>query len=98
MFHITIVCDGLSNSAGEEAARDIAQDFAEHRTWHDYVACEWESSRLVLRAENDFDDDGAATLDEFSKCISAHVAEPGNFVVAIQSVSETEDDNVLGAL
>jgi hypothetical protein len=94
MFHITLVCDGLTASAGGEAARDIAQDFAKHRTWHAYVACEWESSRLVLRAENDFDDDGEATLDEFSECITAHVAEPGNFVIAIQSVLETDDDKV----
>jgi hypothetical protein len=49
---------------------------------------------LVLRAENDFDDDGAATLDEFSECISSHVAEPGHFTIAIQSVSETSDENV----
>jgi hypothetical protein len=93
MFHIILICEGLPAVSGPESARTITQDFAAHRTWHAFVTCEWESNRLVLRAENDFDEDGTETRDEFSECISEHVIQPGDFSIAIQSVSESSDDN-----
>jgi hypothetical protein len=88
MFHITLVCEGLPASAGSEAARDIATEFAKHRILHSKVSCDWGGSRLVLRSENDFDADGKATLDEFSDSISAYVAEPGEFRITTESVQE----------
>jgi hypothetical protein len=88
MFHVTLVCEGLPASAGPEAARDIATEFAKRRTWHSRVSCDWDGSRLVLRSENDFDADGKATLDEFSDSIFAYVADPGEFRIATESVQE----------
>lgn len=88
MYQVTLVCEGLPASAGPEAARDIANEFAEHRTWHSKVSCDWDGGRLVLRSENDFDADGKATLDEFGDAISAYVAGPGESSISIQSVQE----------
>jgi hypothetical protein len=88
MFRVTLICDGLPASAGEEAARDITKEFADNRQWHSGVNCEWEGTRLILRAENDFDETGQATLDEFSDCIFAYIAEPGEFSIRTVSVQE----------
>ena len=88
MFRVTLICDGLPASAGSKAARDITNEFAEHRQWHSRAIREWDGARLVLRSESDFDEDGQATLDEFSDCIFAYVAEPGEFRIRIESVHE----------
>jgi hypothetical protein len=88
MFRVTVICDGLPASAGEEAARDITKEFADSRQWHSRVTCEWDDARLVLCSENDFDETGQATLDEFSDCIFAYIAEPGEFSIRVESVQE----------
>ena len=88
MFRVTLICDGLPASAGEEAARDITKEFADSRQWHARVTCEWDGARLILRSENDFDETGQATLDEFSDCIFAYIAEPGEFSIRTESVQE----------
>ena len=75
MFRVTLICDGLPAAAGEEAARDIAKEFADSRQWHSRVTCDWDGVRLTLRSENDFDETGQATLDEFGDCIAAYVTD-----------------------
>jgi len=93
MFRVTLICDGLPASAGEEAARDIAKEFADNRPWHSRVTCKWDGVHLILQSENDFDDTGVATLDEFGDCISAYAANPGSSRIRIESVSEFDQDN-----
>jgi hypothetical protein len=93
MFRVTLICDGLPPVAGDEAARDITKEFAEHRKWHSRVTCEWDGSRLILRSENDFDGTGQATLDEFGDCISAYIADPAESSIRIESVSEIDNNN-----
>jgi hypothetical protein len=88
MFRVTLVCEGLPASAGPQAARDIAKEFAQHRTWHSKVTCDWDGSRLLLRSENDFDPDGKATVDEFSDSLFACVADPGEFTISTRAVQE----------
>jgi len=92
VFRVTLVCSGLPAAAGAEAAIDIAKDFADHRKWHKRVTCEWDGALLTLQSENDFDDTGLATLDEFSDCISAYVTEPGDSEIDIASVREFADE------
>ena len=87
MFRVILICEGLPTPAGEEAARDIAAEFAEHRKWHNRVTCQWDGSRLVLESENDFDENGGATLDEFGDCVSAYVSDPAGSRICIESVS-----------
>ena len=93
MFRVTLVCSGLAATSGEEAAVDIAREFAEHRTWHTRVTCEWDGTRLILVSVNDFDQTGQATLDEFGDCVAAYVSDPRESEIAIASVSEIADDS-----
>ena len=76
MFRVTLACESVPTSAGQEAASDIQKEFAEHRPHHKNVVCAFTNGELVLTAENDFDPDGLALMDEFSDCISAYIAEP----------------------
>ena len=62
-------------AGGPTAAKDIQQEFAEHRPHHKNVVCNFTNGELVLTAENDFDPNGLALMDEFSDCISAYIAE-----------------------
>ena len=89
MYRVVLACEGVPVSAGQEAAADITKEFADHRRWHQNVKCSWDGKELVLEAENDFDDNGLALLDEFSDCIAAYVtAFDGRLKVV--SVSEFE--------
>ncbi len=88
MFRIVLACTGAPPSAGPEAATDIAAEFAEHRQWYSNVRCTWDGSKLILEAESDVDNSGAALMDEFSDCISAYVAEPFDGEIEIVSISE----------
>ena len=88
MFRVTLICHGLPAKSGEEAARNITNEFTNHRKWHDSVRCEWDGTRLVLKSENDFDTNGKATFDEFSDCILAYVADPGKFSISVESVDK----------
>ena len=75
-YRVTLECDGVPSNEGEEAAIDITKEFAEHRTHHENVVCAFRHGKLVLIAENDWDPEGLALMDEFSDCISAYVVEP----------------------
>ena len=86
MYRIVLVCKGVPVALGAAAARDIAADFT-RRPWHQHVTCEWDGSRLLLQADNDFDSSGLALVDEFSDEISACI-EPG-FDGHIEVVSVT---------
>jgi hypothetical protein len=59
---------------GSQAAEDITQEFAS-RPWQKYALCTWDGSSLWLELENDFDENGVASTDEFSDAISACVSE-----------------------
>src|SRR4051794_30524061 len=64
MYRIVLACSGVPADVGPSAARDITEEFT-HRPWHKNVRCQWDGSRLVLQADNDFDSNGLALLDEF---------------------------------
>ena len=87
MFRIILSCNGVPTREGEEAAIDIAKEFAEHRQWHRNVKCTWDGRELVLEAENEVDETGFALQDEFSDCISACVTSPFDGEIKIISVT-----------
>jgi hypothetical protein len=72
MRRITLACEGVPAELGPAAAIDITHEFT-HRQWHQNVRCEWDRTRLLLYAENDWDGDAKALIDEFSDAISACV-------------------------
>ena len=88
MYRTTIICKGLAKEAGEEAAFDIEKEFKEHRDWHKNVSCKWDGSELKLIAENDFDSNGQALLDEFGDCLAAYVEDYFDSSIEILSVNE----------
>src|SRR4051812_45703912 len=86
MYRIVLACKGVPTNVGAIAARDITEEFT-HRPWHQNVRCEWDGSRLMLQAENDFDSHGLALLDEFSDAISAFVADGFDGGIEVVSVA-----------
>jgi len=91
MYRIVLACTGVSAHIGAAAARDITEDFT-HRSWHQNVRCEWHGSRLILQADNDFDSNGLALLDEFSDAISAFIEDGFDGGIDIVSVSPLPGD------
>ena len=88
MYRATLICKGLPKDAGQEAATDIQKEFQEHRDWHSNVICSWNGEELKLVAENDFDQNGQALLDEFGDCIVAYVKDYSDSNIEIESVNE----------
>ena len=84
-YGITLTCSGIPAEEGAQAANDITEEFA-HRPWHQNVRCEWDGSLLILYAENDYDPDGKALIDEFSDAIYANITEPGGGGIEIRSI------------
>ena len=74
MHRVVLECSGVPLPEGAEAARDIEQEFRQHRPHQRNVQCRFEEGKLILQADNDFDPDGLALMDEFSDCISAYIA------------------------
>ena len=91
MYRIVLACSGVPVHAGAEAARDITEEFT-HRPWHQNVQCEWDGSRLILQADNDYDSKGLALLDEFSDAISAYIENGFDGDIDVVSVSPLPSD------
>jgi hypothetical protein len=88
MYRIVLACYGVPESAGAEAAADITTEFADHRKWHSNVICTWDGTRLVLQADNDFDSNGLALLDEFSDCTAAYIKELFDGEIKVESITQ----------
>ena len=86
LYRIVLVCTGIPAHEGTHGALCITEEFA-HRPWHQNVLCEWDGSRLILRADNDFDSSGLALTDEFSDAISACIEDVGEGSIDVQSVT-----------
>ena len=86
MYRIVLACKGAPADVGAVAARDIAKEFPP-RPWHKNVWCEWDGSRLILQADNDFDSNGLALHDEFSDAISASITDGFDCGIDIISVT-----------
>ena len=91
MYRIVLACKGIPTHAGVAGARDICNEF-EHRPWHENVTCVWDGSQLILQAENDFDSNGLALVDEFSDAISACIEGGFDGNIEILSIQESTSD------
>ncbi|HWZ32717.1 MAG TPA: hypothetical protein VNX18_15350 [Bryobacteraceae bacterium] len=83
-YRVILICDGVPLEGGPQAAIDVTEEFT-HRPWHQNVESAWDGKSLVLRAENDYDPNGTALMDEFSDAIAASVG--GGFGYNISLVS-----------
>jgi hypothetical protein len=92
MYRIVLAATGIPIDEGPPGARCISEDFT-HRPWHQNATCEWDGSRIILTAENDFDCDGLALVDEFSDAISACLKDAGDDgSIVVQSITELPTD------
>jgi hypothetical protein len=89
MYRVALNCKGIPAVAGQQAAIDIADEFAQHRHWHKNVTCSWDELNrcLLLQADNDFDADGRALIDEFSDAITSCVKNAGEGDIRVVSAT-----------
>jgi hypothetical protein len=90
MFRIVLKCGGVPKDVGAQAAADITEEFTQ-RPWHLNAECRWDGEHLIFRAENDFDSNGEALLDEFSDAVIACTPYVG---VSIAKVSVVKLDDM----
>jgi len=90
MYRIVLACKGVPTDVGAVAARDITEEFT-HRPWHKNARCELDGSRLFLQADNDFDSNGLALMDESSDAIAACIADGFDGGIDVVSVSAVAD-------
>src|SRR5438045_9175257 len=93
MYRIILSCRGVPAAEGPSAAVDITNEFANSRHWHQDVICRWDGNRLSICADNDFDSDGRALLDEFSDCLGAYIREPFDGEIRIEFVTPIAGNN-----
>lgn len=76
MYLIRVLARVFQQTAntGPVSARAISEELA-RRPWHENVKCFFVGSSLILQADNDFDSNGLALVDEFSDSISACVKD-----------------------
>lgn len=86
MYRVLLSCSGVPQTVGPTAADDIAEEFT-HRPWHQNVQCQWDGFRLLLQADNDYDTDGSALMDEFSDAMAACIAEGFDGSITVESVT-----------
>jgi hypothetical protein len=86
MYRIVLPCTRIPARQGQSGARSITKEFT-RRPWHKNVSCEWDGYRLILQADNDFDSNGLALIDEFSDAISACIKDVGDGSIDVQSVT-----------
>jgi hypothetical protein len=85
LYHAILTCGGLTDSEAANAPADIVEEFG-HRPWHQNVKCRWDGRLLWLEADNDYDPDGKALLDEFGDAVVACVNAAGTIRFEIVSV------------
>jgi hypothetical protein len=85
-YRIVLACDGIPDDRGVQAATDVAEEFT-HRPWHENVECQWGDGVLLLIAENDYDPEGLALMDEFSDATSACLAADFGYSIRLVSVT-----------
>ena len=90
MYRVILACKGVPAHVGAAAARDITEEFT-HRPWHKKVNCEWSGSQLILKADNDFDANGLALLDELSDAISACIQDGFDGDIDVVSITLLPD-------
>lgn len=72
MYKIALKCENVPSEAAS-AARDIEEHFCQSRQHHQNVRCYYDSNKIFLIAENDYDERGFALMDEFSDALSAYM-------------------------
>ena len=89
MFRIVLTCSETPAFIWDTWLLRILRwpSLQEYRRWHKNVRRTWDGSCLVLEAENDYDSNGLALVDEFSDCLCAYL-QPFDGAIGIVSVTQ----------
>jgi hypothetical protein len=87
MDRVVLICHGVPEGAGAEAATDITAEFEHHRPCQKNVICTWDGARLTLQADTENDPKGLGLLDEFSDCISAYISGGFDGEITVESIT-----------
>ena len=85
LYHATLTCAGLTDAEAANVPADVEEEFRQ-RPGHQNVSCRWDGCLLWLEADNDYDEDGKALLDEFWDVVIACVRASGTIRFEIVSV------------
>jgi hypothetical protein len=88
MYRIVLACKGVPAHVGAVAARAVSEEFA-RRPRHENVTGEWDGSQLILQADNNFDSNGLALVDEFSDAVSACIKDGFDGDIEVLSIHES---------
>jgi hypothetical protein len=96
LLQLTVRCSDIPVDELADAARAVETDFRKYRPWHQNVRCQIDGTFLILRAQNDFDEDGEALCDDVRTSLKECVSTFGSIqVVAIEPLP---DPPLAGAL
>jgi hypothetical protein len=85
LVQVTIRCSDIPAGEIAAAAHAVELDFQKYRPWHENVESWVENGDLIVRAQNDFDEEGDALCAELQSCLADHVSRFGKIaVVAVQ--------------
>ena len=71
--------------AGQEAARDITEEFRTNYHHEKNVVCSWDGRTLRLVSENDYDSEALNLTDQFSDTIAVYI-EPFDGDIRLVSI------------
>ena len=96
LLQLTVRCTDIPVDEIADVARAVETDFRKYRPWHQNVRCQVDGTFLVLRAQNDFDDDGEALCEELRSCLKEYSSTFGSIeVVAIEPLTDPPLGNAL---
>lgn len=92
MYRIVLSWERVPTHIGGQAALDIEAEFVRNRPWHKNLSCQWEeeSNSVLVRADNDFDGDGRAFIDELSDVIAANIKDAGDSSIRVVSITRLD--------
>ena len=89
LLQLTVRCSDIPIDELADAAREIQEDFRKYRPWHRNVRCQIDGTSLILRAQNDFDEDGEILADELAACLKEQVSAFGSIeVLAVEPMPD----------
>lgn len=89
LLQVTVRCSDIPLDELADAVREVQEDFRKYRPWHRNVRCDADGTALILRAQNDFDEDGDVLCDELAACLREQVSAFGPIeVLAVEPLPD----------
>jgi len=73
MFLAHVICTGIPEAVGADAAARVVAEFANHGSWSQNVSCEWDGLQLTVTAESESDNSHSDVTHQLLACLGALV-------------------------